>query len=253
MSNADDPASDAERLIAHVLQHLGPPPTWLPMVPRYPDSLALCIIDSVWSLGVRYGSVTNVVGHYRRSRREQGADPDHDDVADLISRWERAGGAEEFAALVHNRQKVSTASGAILKAQAVYSAARALRDAGIDSRDDLRAAVAQGGEAGVKGLWLAVPGQRSGLSWEYLLMLAGLPRVKADRMICRFVARALARLDVPPAVAANQIVRAAELLETSPTTLDHEIWRYERRQRPAGRSEAAGCAVPDTRSRKAKA
>jgi hypothetical protein len=56
---------------------------------------------------------------------------------------------------------------------------------------------------------------------------------------------ALTRLDVPPAVAAGLVVQAAELLETSPATLDHAIWPYERQQRPARGSEAAGCAVPD--------
>jgi hypothetical protein len=43
----------------------------------------------------------------------------------------------------------------------------------------------------LKQAWLAVPGQRSGISWRYLLMLAGIPEVKPDRMIRRFVADAL--------------------------------------------------------------
>ncbi len=29
----------------------------------YPDSLALCVLDAIWSIGVRYSGVVNVVSH----------------------------------------------------------------------------------------------------------------------------------------------------------------------------------------------
>ncbi|MGW0436770.1 hypothetical protein ACWDV4_30030 [Micromonospora sp. NPDC003197] len=51
--------------------------------------------------------------------------------------------------------------------------------------------VTEGRAALARKLWLAVPGQGSGLSWNYLLMLIGCPGVRADRMDCRFVAAAL--------------------------------------------------------------
>jgi len=43
----------------------------------YPDSLALCIIDSIYSTGARYSSVVNVVGRYRDYRTGQGRQSRH--------------------------------------------------------------------------------------------------------------------------------------------------------------------------------
>jgi hypothetical protein len=37
----------------------------------------------------------------------------------------------------------------------------------------------------------AAPGQRSGITRDYALMLAQVPRVKADRMVISYVARAI--------------------------------------------------------------
>ena len=42
-----------------------------------------------------------------------------------------------------------------------------------------------------KRAWRAAPGQRSGITWDYALMLAQVPRVKADRMVISYVARAI--------------------------------------------------------------
>jgi hypothetical protein len=79
-----------------------------------------------------------------------------------------------------------------------------------------------------------IPGQRSGISFSYFLMLAGSPGfVKGDRMICRFVARALKIPSVAPSVAQKLVVAAstalsAEVPSLNPRLLDHEIWKYQR-------------------------
>ncbi|MEU5566146.1 hypothetical protein [Micromonospora musae] len=219
---------DADRLATFVRQVLGPPPTWRPMPPGYPDSLALAVIDGIWSMGVRYKAVENVVGRYRRHRREAGGDPNRDGVRELVQHYEQVGGPERFAEQVDNRQRVSTHPGAVLKAEAVYRAGLSLQAVGIETCEQLRTAATGSDKARVKSVWLAVPGQASGISWRYLLMLAGLPGVKPDRMIRRFVARALDRADVPPEAAGCLVEKAAELLDVSPTSLDHEIWRHER-------------------------
>jgi IMP dehydrogenase len=57
-------------------------------------------------------------------------------------------------------------------------------------------------------MWRSVHGQRSGISWHYVLILANVEDVKADRMICRFVARAIGDPGVSPVEAADA-VRAA--------------------------------------------
>ncbi|MGW5555604.1 hypothetical protein ACWER9_00080 [Micromonospora sp. NPDC003944] len=228
MDETDCQPGDADLLAAEVLKVLGPAETWRPAPSGYPKSLALCILDAIWSMGVRYGAVQNVVRRYREVRLADGRDADRDGASDLLRCIETLHGADGFAERVRNRQRVSTHANAVRKAEAVHRAAQALLQAGVETVEDLRVAAISPDEAGVKSVWLALPGQHSGISWHYLLMLAGLPGVKPDRMICRFVGRALGRKRVPPVEAACLIKRAAVILDVSPTRLDHEIWRYER-------------------------
>jgi len=71
-----------------------------------------------------------------------------------------------------------------------------------------------------------VRGQRSGISWHYLLLLAGVEDVKPDRMIQAFLKKAIPRIPDPDAARALVVAAAAELGVT-PRTLDHRIWRYQ--------------------------
>ena len=48
-------------------------------------STAMAVIDSVWSIGVRYQGVLTVLERYRRLRAASGADPEGDTPADLVS------------------------------------------------------------------------------------------------------------------------------------------------------------------------
>ncbi|MFG2052817.1 hypothetical protein ACGFI9_02195 [Micromonospora sp. NPDC048930] len=228
MIRVDCAVADAERLAGYADEVLGPPTTWRPAPPGYPDSLALCVIDAIWSIGVRYAGVENVVERYRTSRQRAGGDPDRDGLPELLEHFERIGGPETFAAEVNNRQRVSTHSGAVLKAEAVYQAALGLTEAQVGTCEELRVAATGPHQAQVKNAWVDVPGQGSGISWRYLLMLVGLPGVKPDRWICRFVARALGRATIVPDTAACLVVESSNLMGVSPTSLDHEIWRYER-------------------------
>lgn len=88
-----------------------------------------------------------------------------------------------------------------------------------------------GGE--VEASWRAVTGQRSGITWRYVLMLAGVPGVKPDRMICRFVEDSLQlrRRSVGTEFAYDIVTAAAKEMGISATALDHAIWRYQRGRR----------------------
>ena len=78
-----------------------------------------------------------------------------------------------------------------------------------------------------------IPGQSSGLSWRYFLMLAGREDlVKPDRMIFRFLERVLGR-PVGADEAQAMLTAAARELDhefpgIKPRTLDNLIWRQER-------------------------
>jgi hypothetical protein len=78
-----------------------------------------------------------------------------------------------------------------------------------------------------------VAGQRSGITWHYVQMLAGIPGVKPDRMICRFVADALGlpRRSVTTGFALEILMAAATEMGMSPTDLDHAVWQWQRGRR----------------------
>lgn len=199
----------------------------------YRDGLALCIVDAVQSTGVTYSSVGKVLDRYRGYRRSQGGDPASDGVAELLATFVECGGPDGWARRIGTRNRTSTRGG-VLKAEAIRDAAAVLAAEGINTAAELRdAAVDEQRLKRVQTAWCAVKGQGSGITWRYALMLAGVSGVKPDRMICRFVADALAvpRLSIGPEFAAEIVTAAARELGVSATALDHAIWRYQRSRR----------------------
>lgn len=199
----------------------------------YRDGLALCVIDSVQSTGVRYRSVEKVVARYRAYRREQGGDPNRDGAAELLRTFDELDGPDGWANKIGNNNRTSTRSG-VLKSQAIRDAARVLDAAGIGDTDLLRRVVEDDAQLEqVRKAWCAVKGQRSGITWHYMLMLAGIEGVKPDRMICRFVADSLglSRRVVTPPFALEIVTAAAKEMGMSPTDLDHGVWQFQRTRR----------------------
>lgn len=203
-------------------------------------SLPLCVIDAVFSIGVRYESVQNVI---RTWHDEHGSNwPKYCD-SDRIN--ERGGMTiTKFIEITNgysgiclsnkffggNKQRTSTRSG-ILKADAVVYFAKALQSFGMEDFHDTRIPerVAMASQA-VK----SIPGQRSGLSFDYFMTLAGDGSyVKPDRMLCNFVADAARLPCVSPDVARDAVAAAcrvltAEFSNLTPRLLDHQIWAYQR-------------------------
>lgn len=199
----------------------------------YRDSLALCVIDSVQSAGVTYSSVENVVARYRAYRREQSGDPNADGVAELLGTFDELDGPDGWAKKIGNSNRTSTRGG-VLKSEAIRDAARVLGAAGIRDTAALRKSAADEAQLEqVRKAWCAVKGQRSGITWHYMLMLAGIEGVKPDRMICRFIADSLGlpRRSVTPPFAMEILTAAAREMGMSPTDLDHGVWQFQRARR----------------------
>jgi hypothetical protein len=113
----------------------------------------------------------------------------------------------------------------------IRDAARVLDEAGISTTADLRNAAKDEAQlASVEAAWRAMTGQGSGITWHYMQILAGIPGVKPDRMICRFIADSLGlpRRDVTPPFALEILTAAAKELGVSPTDLDHAVWQFQR-------------------------
>jgi hypothetical protein len=129
---------------------------------------------------------------------------------------------------------VSAQPGAAYKGEAVYRAATALHDLGIDTTGQFR--LADGTLLGdqARNAWRAVPGQGSGVSWRNLRMLVGLPDVKPDRMVIRFLAAALdaGEASIGPDRAVALVQAAAGHFGVDQRALDAEIWQYQSGRRP---------------------
>jgi hypothetical protein len=87
------PDERVRRLAAHCRAVLGDL-TLLRQPSDYPNSLALCALDAMWSMGVRYTAVEHVISRYREHRRSQGADPDRDSLTDLLATIDQVGSGE---------------------------------------------------------------------------------------------------------------------------------------------------------------
>lgn len=225
-----DLSAAAQRLTEECRSIFGDDSRWI-TTDGYPDGLALSIIDSIYSTGSNYQTVINVVNEYRAHRAAQGGDADHDGTRELLQSFVDAGGSGGWADLVNNKKPAHTKANAPLKAEVIRRAAEALQDPGLGvaTQVELRAAyLDEARREKIKAAWLNLPSQRSGVTYNYLLILAGFQSVKPDRMVIRFVEEH-AGLDgetLTPMETANLIQRVAELYPTQPRCLDHVIWRH---------------------------
>jgi hypothetical protein len=200
------------------------------------QSLPLCVLDAVFSIGVKYESTRQVVIRYSehtaqrriRSSTELLQRSEQESVSSFCSRPEQSNPELMAARIYRNRQRTSAQSG-ILKAEAALRFAQALRTFGVEHFQDVdKVADNSDFEAEI----LKIPGQRSGISLNYFWMLAGSGDfIKSDRMVIRFLETALAP---GSSVEALTLLRGASRLLSveypgmTPRLLDHEIWKYQR-------------------------
>ena len=199
-------------------------------------SLPLCVVDAVFSIGVRYASTQKVVSNlceytgwnrFAALRETRGAG--ERGLHDLLDHFEKIGVEGMAESVFRNRQRTSSRSG-ILKAEAVLLYCRALGDADINLFTDLDQDRREFAESIVLGL----PGQSSGIAFDYLMMLAGDDNlIKPDRMVQRYVGNALQFDTIPQPRQAAILVRLAarELCRRghrwTPLSLDNAIWSFQ--------------------------
>lgn len=202
---------------------------------EYHGSLALCIVDAVQSTRSHYTSVQNVIRRYSEYRAGRGARSDEDSASDLIDTFDELGGAECWADRIGNRKPTSTAANAPLKSAAILEAARVVVELGFDTAEQLRGADDAALERAA-GVWNEVPGQRSGLTWSYAVMLSGARGYEHDPLVTRYIARALGVPDkeLTAADICTVVGDAAQRSGYDPSDLGYSIWRFESR-RPVAR------------------
>lgn len=219
------------QLVQSCREIVGDESTWI-TANGYPGSLALCIIDSIFSTGSHYQSGINVVDAYCANRNAEGGDPQRDGVQELLASFEMVGGSAEWAKTVDNHKPAHTKPGALLKAEVVHRAALALKGlegGGIFTTRDMHTEFSKDEELKrIKKAWLRLPSQSSGVTFNYLLILAGFQSVKPDRMVMRFIEKyaGLEGQSLSTSEATGLIREVARLYPTQVRKLDHAIWRH---------------------------
>lgn len=74
--------TDVAALVRACEARLNPTDEWEPFE-GYRGSLALCVLDAVWSTNVRYPVTKGVIGRYRNERRWEG-NADEDGLPELL-------------------------------------------------------------------------------------------------------------------------------------------------------------------------
>jgi hypothetical protein len=231
--------SDIALVVAHCRNALDLAGAQLPAEYRY-AGVAHCVLDAVFSTGVRYESTRAVVERYCEYRRIPVLRPTKDlppaaaqePLSAFVSCAESLGPAVFATQVVQNQQRTSTRSG-ILKADAAMQFARVLRSFDVEVLQDLQALAND--NALNRGL-RAITGQSSGVAIDYFWMLAGTEDlVKPDRMVMRFLGEALSRHALTSTTEASALViAAAKALRTecpglTARLLDYAIWQHARR------------------------
>jgi hypothetical protein len=204
------------------------------------QSLSLCALDAVFSIGVRWQSVRNVVARHCAHAGVQAFRPhgsaapprtEQESISQFCARLTGWGTPDRIAAVLGSRQRTSTSGASILKAEATLRFAERLRAHGIEYLQDM-AELSEAHEARVLEDIRTIPGQGSGISWAAFRLCSGNDdQVKPDRMVRRFIRAALGR-EVSPEVAVTLVRRAAHVLrerypDLTPRLLDTQIWKYQ--------------------------
>ncbi len=205
----------------------------------YYQSLPFCIIDSIFSLGVKYGQVEKAVNHFStRSQwptfREFESDfPKQDNqkkVSEFLDLFSKTKSPEIDLFCNRCYANPRARSGRILKAVLVGQFAEVLKSEKIETFQDL---TAYDNYEALDNMISCLPALKSKVAIRYFRMLAGDDQqVKPDRMILRFIADAIGK-NVDPDDAALLIQDACDILKRTfptltPRLLDHEIWKYQR-------------------------
>jgi hypothetical protein len=135
--------SDVGQLVAYCREHLALAGAHLPEEYRY-AGVAHCVLDAVFSIGVRYEATRAVVARYCNARGIERLRPsesfppiDAQEPLSVFVEFMESMGSDEFATkIVHNQQRTSTKSG-ILKAEASLRFSKVLRTFSVEYLQDL--------------------------------------------------------------------------------------------------------------------
>lgn len=198
------------------------------------NDISIALVDAVFSMSARY-EAANGKGVGGRVRA-------------LLSAWNASDSnpanslrilatidEESLRDIMGNGKVAPGRTSERYKSLAVKEAAIKISQLHIDSAEDVRTRLQAdpGFLDKLQSAYTSLPGLGK-VTFEYFLMLLGIPGVKADRMIIRFVRNALGRDNVGAKEARQAIIDAHAVWEKthegSLIELEHAIWRFQREQ-----------------------
>lgn len=201
--------------------------------------LPLCVIDAVFSIGVRYEGAKNVVKNVCSilkipkvlfDRNNQSKINEQMSVSNFLKKIEGSNGKELANSLFKNHQRTSSKNG-ILKSEAVILFLKILQKFNVEYFWDINKIV--NNEAFEKEI-KKIKGQSSGISLKYFYMLAGNDGlIKPDRWILKFLYDATGKKLNHDEAQETLVITAGKISEIlnrkiSPFFLDNVIWKYQR-------------------------
>lgn len=199
-----------------------------PAPPGY-KSAPLCALDSVFSIGVKYGSVKNVVNNFLHWLGDLPMETEitTSEVLDRIGYRTDT----ELSGLLNNYQRTDTHENSILKSEAYILFLGVMQRFNVETCEDIARMVDdQEFQSTIK----SIRGQSSGLTLEYLFILARIESyVKVDRHITRFAQTATGKNDLSKEQIINLVRTASKYMACqnhpgmNARWLDHLIWTYQ--------------------------
>ncbi len=204
------------------------------------QSLTLCVIDSIYSIGVKYEGTRNTVIKYcnfykltriRNDRTSLPETQDQESIGKFIEKIESSGIDFFTNCIFQNLQRTSSRSG-ILKCEAVLLMAKCLHRNGVEYFQDIHKVI---DDKQFEKEVLSIRGQGSGISLSYFFMLSGSDDlIKPDRWIINFISAAL-ELACSQSCALRLLSGACAILKLkylhiTPRLLDNTIWNHQRNQ-----------------------
>lgn len=203
----------------------------------YYNSLPICVIDAIFSIGVNYNSTRKVVIKYcsyfnltkiRKDKNGISPTEEQESTSNFCEKFSKLGLAFFVNNIFMNKQRTSTKNGGF-KAQAVYEFCKVLQKHHVEYLQDVKKIIlSKKFEEEIR----SIKGQKSGISLRYFFMLAGSDDfIKPDRMILRFLENILNRkvgLDEAQLLLKETSHKLLKIHpKINPRLLDYQIWCFQ--------------------------
>lgn len=191
--------------------------------------LPLCVIDAVFSIGVKYEGVTNTINRFcNHFQIEKFSTKEELTTSYFLGKMRELRLNDLTEKVYNNRQLTSTRNG-ILKSEAVIRFLEVLQKNNIETFQDIESKIISDIEFQIR----QIPGQKSGISFKYFMMLSGSDDlVKPDRMIIRFLESIIEKkvnIEDCQIIIQDTVKKLNENgFNLTPKKLDNLIWNFQR-------------------------